>query len=526
MRRLAAIAAALAVGALLFVFGSAAGGEQGTYLVRAIFDNGGFIVAGEDVRIAGATVGSVDSVDVSGIDEAVREDGSPEPGKAVIVMAIEDPAFQDFREDAECLIRPQSLLGEKFVECRQTQPHAPGTEPPPALEVIPEGEPGAGQHLLPLEQNGKAVDLDLVNDIMREPYPDRFRLILNDLGAGLAARGEDLDEVVHRANPALRRTDEVLAILARQNRQLASLARDGDRVLGPLAAQRQHIGGFINNATTAATATAERRADLEAGLQKLPGFLTELRATMTQLDDFATQSTPVVSDLGDAAPDLLRINLALGPFSDAGTTALRSLGNAADQAGPDLVASEPVLGDLKGLAKKTRPVAADLSKLLSSLRKTGGFKYLMQLIFNTAGAVNGFDSYGHFLRTLVPLNNCVDYVPEVVDFVCDAHFRGSASKLRAASKARQEVPKQAAEGGSGNPSTAGGSEPGASTAQPAEPTQTIPFPTTPPPPADEDPGYQPPPQTTPDAKVSMRDARVLLDFLVGPRRGRGPEGKR
>ena len=41
-------------------------------------------------------------------------------------MQIDDPGFQDFREDASCLIRPQSLLGEKFVECEPTQPRAAG----------------------------------------------------------------------------------------------------------------------------------------------------------------------------------------------------------------------------------------------------------------------------------------------------------------------------------------------------------------------------------------------------------------
>ena len=84
-----------------------------------------------------------------------------------MVLQIDDPAFQDFREDASCLIRPQSLIGEKFVECEPTEPRAPGTEPPPELEQIPDGEPGEGQYLLPLERNGKAVDLDLVNNIMR-----------------------------------------------------------------------------------------------------------------------------------------------------------------------------------------------------------------------------------------------------------------------------------------------------------------------------------------------------------------------
>ena len=135
----------------------------------------------------------------------MHEDGKPDPGKAVVVLQIDDPAFQDFRQDASCLIRPQSLLGEKFVECKPTQPRAPGIAGAAPARRIPDGQPGAGQHLLPLEHNGKAVDLDLVNNIMREPYADRFRLILNDLGAGLAARGDELAEIVERAEPGAAR---------------------------------------------------------------------------------------------------------------------------------------------------------------------------------------------------------------------------------------------------------------------------------------------------------------------------------
>ena len=42
------------------------------------------------------------------------------------MLAIEDDGFKDFREDASCIIRPQSLIGEKFVDCTPTQPRAPG----------------------------------------------------------------------------------------------------------------------------------------------------------------------------------------------------------------------------------------------------------------------------------------------------------------------------------------------------------------------------------------------------------------
>ena len=80
------------------------------------------------------------AVDVSMPGEIVTyEDGKPdeEPGKAVIVMKIDDPGFQDFRSDARCLIRPQSLIGEKYVDCRPTLPRAPGTGPRSAAEGDP-----------------------------------------------------------------------------------------------------------------------------------------------------------------------------------------------------------------------------------------------------------------------------------------------------------------------------------------------------------------------------------------------------
>src|SRR5262249_12029356 len=180
--------------------------------------------------IAGATVGTVADVDVSGNDEIASLQGGPHavPGKAVVVMDITDDGFKDFRADASCLIRPQSLIGEKYVDCTPTQPHAPEAPLPPPLHQIPDGQPGSGQYFLPLENNGKTVDLDLIQNIQRLPFRDRFRLILNDLGVGLAGRGHDLGEVIDRANPALRQTDRVLKILADQNRQLASLASNGD----------------------------------------------------------------------------------------------------------------------------------------------------------------------------------------------------------------------------------------------------------------------------------------------------------
>ena len=161
-----------------------------------------------------------------------------EDEKAALVLRIDDEDFTPWKADAECTIRPQSLIGEKFVEC---EPGSASAEP---LEQIEDG-PGRGRAAAAARAHSSPVDLDLINNVLRLPYRQRFSILLSELGAGLAGRGEELNEVIHRANPALRETDKVLAILAGQNRVLADLARDSDAALGPLAREREKVADWI-----------------------------------------------------------------------------------------------------------------------------------------------------------------------------------------------------------------------------------------------------------------------------------------
>ena len=123
--------------------------------------------------------------------------------------------------------------------------------------MIEEG-PGEGQRLLPVENTTQSIDIDLIGNTMREPERERLSLILNELGTGVAGRGRDLNEVIRRANPALRETDKVLEILARQNTVLEQLAVNSDTVLAPLARDRARVAGAIRNSSD--VARADRRA--------------------------------------------------------------------------------------------------------------------------------------------------------------------------------------------------------------------------------------------------------------------------
>jgi len=405
MRRIFAIAVVAASAIVALVLGVGASDDSGAgYDVHAIFDNVSGAVEGEDVKIAGARVGAIKRLDVTA------------EKKAVVELEIEEPGFAPFHADAHCTIRPQSLIGEKFVECD------PGTPDAPALDEIPDGEDGAGQAELPLERTSSPVDLDLINDIMRLPYRSRLALLINEFGTALAGRGAELNAVIHRANPALRQTDKVLRILASQNRTLAQLAVNGDRALGPLARERERVGNFIVKANETAQATAERRGELGESLEKLPRTLSELKPTMKDLGALSDEMTPVISDLGDAAPGLNRFILALGPFSRQSEPALESLGDAVDVGGPALVDTEPLLDDLRDFGVDANPVSRNLNRLLKSLDETGGIERLMDYIFFQTTAINGFDSLSHYLRAgLIAAAGCVPYATSIT-FGCESTF--------------------------------------------------------------------------------------------------------
>jgi phospholipid/cholesterol/gamma-HCH transport system substrate-binding protein len=386
------------------------------YFVRAIFDNASTLVAGEDVKIAGAPVGVISDMDVT------------RDKKAAVTLRIDDEGFVPFKRDASCVIRLQGLIGERFVECE------PGSASSPRLAQIEDGD-GKGERLLPVENTSSPVDLDLLNSIMRLPYRQRFAILISELGTGLAGRGEQLNEVIHRANPALRETDEVLAILAGQNRALARLAKNSDRALAPLSRERERFGHWIVAANETGEASAERRVDIARGIDRLPAFLSELRLLMVDLESVTDQGTPLLADLGAAAPDLGRLIRAQGTLADASRDAFPSLGDALERGRPALIEARPLVRDLARLGKELAPTSVDLDALTASLEKTGAIERLNDFLYYLALSTNGFDSLGHYLRAGLVTNTCTEYATVSTGIACTANFTSGFEGASASSNA-------------------------------------------------------------------------------------------
>jgi phospholipid/cholesterol/gamma-HCH transport system substrate-binding protein len=454
MRRRRFAVASLVVFAFAAVLGALGAGGKGDgtggqYLVRAEFDNASFIVKGENVKISGVTVGTVHALDVT-----------PDH-HAVLILKIDDPAFQPFRRDAHCSIGLQSLIGEQFVECQPTEARGDSVAPAKPLPRIDSGR-GKGEYLLPVKQNSSPVGVDLLNDIMRVPEQQRLPLIINEFGAGLSGNGDSLGAAIRRASPALQQADKLVRILADQDETLSRLVSESDQVLGPLADHRKDLTGFIKNAGDTATATAQEGDALEANFAKFPAFLQQLTPAADRLGDLADQITPTVNALAAQAPAVNEATERLGPLAKQSTPALKTLGNVADRGRKTFPEINALVSRLDELGTPLEPLAKNLAALSSSFDDTGGIESLMRFIYFYTGSVNGEDASGHYTRAGMGANACIDRA-SVYDPGCGAKYNknsvlaASAAKAAKATKTKAPAAPAAAAKSGVKPASAGAS---------------------------------------------------------------------
>jgi len=394
MRRiLAGIAAVLAVGGFLFVTLGTSQPPSGT-TYRIELDNSFGLVTGSDFKVAGVRVGTIKSIDLCYADKAAH---CQNPLHAVITVNVSQKGFGQFHADVFCQSRPQSLIGEYFIDCE------PGTHGP----VLPSGSTIQADH------TQSTIPADLVQNIMRLPYRQRFTILINELGAAVASRSEDLRTALRRADPALAETDNLLNLLANDAHIIQQLNVNADQVITALAKGAPDLQRFVVEGNNAASESATQARNITLTWQKLPAFLEQLKPALAKLGAAADAQDPVLVNLNAAASNLDRFFTDLVPFSHESVPSLRSLGQASQVGIPAVRAATPTVRDLNRFAKPTPELAQNLAIVLHDLddrsravepdlRSPGGKGYsgleaLLQYVFNITNAVSYFSSWGHLL---------------------------------------------------------------------------------------------------------------------------------
>ncbi|MHB8658347.1 MAG: MlaD family protein [Solirubrobacteraceae bacterium] len=386
-RLLASATVVILAGAFVFLASGASGGNSSSSPTFKIeFDNAFGLVTGADFKVAGVKAGTIKSID---LDQKNLH--------AVVTVDVTQPGFGSFHSDAFCQSRPQSLIGEYFVSCE------PGNRGP----ALRSGS------TIPVQNTESTIPADLLQDIMRLPYRERFTLVVNELGAGVAARSGDLQAALHRAVPALTETDNLLNLLANDSHTLQALTVNSDAVITALANNSPQVQRFIDEANNAASDTATQQANLQSTFQRLPAFLEQLRPSLQRLGQATDANLPVLSNLNSASGEIDRLLIDLPKFANGALPAIRSLGKASVTGKVAVQAAGPMIRDLNRFARPTPELAQNLAIVLHDLddrsrasepepRSPGGKGYtgleaLLQFVFNLGVATNSYGPFGHSL---------------------------------------------------------------------------------------------------------------------------------
>jgi phospholipid/cholesterol/gamma-HCH transport system substrate-binding protein len=268
----AALVAAVALLALA-MFG---GGDS--YKVRAVFENAGQLVPGNEVRVGGQPVGTIADIE---LDNSAN---------AVVTMEVGDD-LAPLHEGTTATIRATSLSGiaNRYVSLK------PG--PNSAGRIEDGGRIGADDTAAP-------VDLDVLFDTLDEDTRQGLRNLIRGYGDWYDGQGLAAGEATKYFAPFLTGTTRLVDELALDQAVLERFLKDGAATVGAIAERRDDLAGLVVNTSAAMDAIGDESVSLQRTLELLPDTFRKanttfvnLRTTLDDLELLVEESKPATRRL-------------------------------------------------------------------------------------------------------------------------------------------------------------------------------------------------------------------------------------
>jgi phospholipid/cholesterol/gamma-HCH transport system substrate-binding protein len=382
---------AVAVVLIVLVVAVAGGGD---YTVHARFVSASQLVKGNEVKVAGETVGSVDDVALTG------------DGRADVTLSISEDGYHPLRRGTRAIIRQTSLSGvaNRYVDLQLGGAFRPD---------IPDGG------TLGTDSTEAAVDLDQIFDTFdpttRAAVSSSVRF-LRDFQAGSE---DEANAALRYLNPALSSSSRLLAEVNRDTPDLRRFVDETAKLVTDVSARDDALAGLVRNLATTASALTSNGEALGESIGLLPNVLRKANSTFVDLRGSLDDLTPLVDDAKPIVKDKLRPLLAeVRPLARDARPAISDLSTVVRRGGADndlveLLRRQPAIDEIANQTArrngKDRPGALPATtKALEGTTPPVGFlrPYAPELAgwfddFSTTGA---YDALGNYSRAGLALN--------------------------------------------------------------------------------------------------------------------------
>jgi phospholipid/cholesterol/gamma-HCH transport system substrate-binding protein len=388
----AALVALAVVIAAVVLFAS--GG--GSYRLTLELENASQLVKGDQVKVGGVPVGSIDRLELG------------RSGLAEIEISIDDDTVKPLHRGTTAEVRASSLAGvaNRYVALK------PGPVNRPQID-------SGGS--IPARDTTSEVDLDEVLNTLDPATLRDVKLLVRNGGSAMSGRGRGLGRAIDKLNPALAQSTSLEREVLHDQGRFARFLVESSQVVSAVATRRPQLERLVASGRATLGELASRDARLDSLLRRMPSTLREtnttlvnLRAALRDVDPTIKLARPVAKPLAttlnllrpvarDARPVVARLRRTIDRGGSADLIGvLQRLPRLRSAAVPALDSASATVTDALPILTEARPYVPDV---------VGG-------LFNGfGGSTSGYyDANGHYTRisfqsSVYSLNNLGSLAP-------------------------------------------------------------------------------------------------------------------
>ncbi len=359
------------------------GGSSG-HSYHLLFQNGGQLVSGNQVLVAGQPIGKVD--DVSLTDDAQAE----------VTISVDESLHQG----TTAVIRATSLSGiaNRYVSV------TPGPNNAPELE---DGATLTGEHTT------SPVDLDQLFDTFRPNTRAALRNVIQGSAALYDGHTQGAQQSYKYFAPALSSSRRLFAELTSDNEAFKQFLVEGSKTLNAIAERRNDLSALTANANQALGAIASQNDALDRSLVAFPPALRQANTTFVNLRATLDDLTPLVNESKPATKDLAPFLRKLRPVAERSVPVVNNLRLAVSRPGKhnDTTDALRELPQVEHRASKTVPRAiASLNASQPTIEFTRPYAPDLMGFLTKFGEVSSYyDANGHYARVSTAQANPFHY---------------------------------------------------------------------------------------------------------------------
>jgi phospholipid/cholesterol/gamma-HCH transport system substrate-binding protein len=259
----AVLVAVVAAGIILLSGGS-------SYSVKAVFENASQIVTGDQVEVAGNSIGTVSNIALT------------PNGRAQLTLTINNSQYTPLHQGTQAIIRQPGLssVAARYVDLNVGAANGPAIRSGGVIQST---------------STQSEVDLDELFNSLNSQTRKGLQDVFQGSAASYAGKGQQAQLAWEYLNPAIASSSLLFEELNHDTAKFTRFIVNSSHLVTTLAQRQSDLSGLVSHLSTTFSALATQQTALGQSVQRLPPFMRLTNTTFVNLRNSLVDLTNLVN---------------------------------------------------------------------------------------------------------------------------------------------------------------------------------------------------------------------------------------